>query len=458
MDKILRFLEMHAGVIIILLLVILILDVLFSLIIKQKNVHDLVQKRKNSSGQFYDEILWNNDEVFILLCRKNRCVTYVSANIEKILGIKQEDVMADLHVLEKITARKYIRGVEKQIEKWDKKSLLEIELAYHKAYAEDEHWGKVQLMLTEDGENYLCKFIDITKEHEKHLEMEREIQKAYENDQSKTRFLSKMSHEIRTPMNGMLGMISLAKMNMDHREEAEDYLDKAENMSQFLLSIINDVLDMSRIESGKIELAYERVDIFSLAGKLKDMFQVTVEDKGIKFELELQDFTIRYVVGDELRISQILTNFLSNASKFTSAGGQITLSFRQMHIIGNRVNLMMRVRDTGKGMSPEFMSKIFNPFEQEDATVAKNYGGSGLGMAISDNLVQLMGGHITVDSEPGRGTDFTVFLELPIAEGDQTLPDAGRVISEEKSGEDTFSIKGMRILLAEDNKINLNYS
>lgn len=210
---------------------------------------------------------------------------------------------------------------------------------------------------------------------------------------------------------------------------------------------------MSRIESGKVELANERVDIFAMAEKLRSMFQTTVEDKGIKFVMEISDFTIRYVMGDELRMVQVLTNFLSNASKFTPAGGQITVTFREMHIIDNKANIMMRVRDTGKGMSPEFLSRIFNPFEQESATTAKDFGGSGLGMSIADNLIHLMGGEITVSSELGKGTEFTVFVELPIAEGDQTMPDvnAAGVVTQE---EEEFSIDGYKILLAEDNDVN----
>lgn len=454
MDNILRILEAHAGDIIIVLLIILVVESAVQLIIKQKKSFIKGRSKKDGFQQFQDQISRNGNEVFVLLCVDDNCTVYVSENVQKLLGVSQEDIMSDIHVLERLTQKSYIRELKRKLSQWDRTEPLETELAYYPSGRDGMVWGRITVSLTEDEKYYLCSLIDMTEEYEEKKRLEQQIEKAYESEQSKTRYISKMSHEIRTPMNGMLGMISLAKLNMDRREEAEDYLDKAEKLSQFLFSIINDILDMSRIESGKIELACERVDIFMVAEKLKDMFQVTVEDKGIRFVLEMQDFTVRYVMGDELRISQVMTNFLSNASKFTSSGGQITVTFRQMHIIEGKVNLMMRVRDTGKGMSPEFMSRIFNPFEQEDASVAKNYGGSGLGMAISDNLVSLMGGQITVDSEVGKGTDFTVFLELPIAEGEQKLPGKEGIHLDTESGEDSFSIEGLRILLAEDNKIN----
>lgn len=452
MNNILQTVENHAGLILIILLAVLVIEMMVKLFENSGNRERGSHKGMGDEEKYFREIGNNSQTIQILVKTQDKCVVYVSENVESILGLKAEDIMADIRALEKVTSRKYIRQMEDKLDKWDRTGPLYMEAAYK--IGDQKRRGLINIALTEDEEYYLWTLSDITLEYNRQQEMEEEIEKANRNDQSKTRYLSKMSHEIRTPMNGMLGMISLARLNMEQREEAEDYLVKAEGLSQFLLSIINDVLDMSRIESGKIELANERVDIFALAEKLKNMFQITVEDKGVRFVMEMQDFTIRYVMGDELRISQVMTNFLSNASKFTPAGGQITVTFRQMHVFEDKVNLMMRVRDTGKGMSPEFMSRIFNPFEQEDAGVAKNYGGSGLGMAISDNLVQLMGGHITVDSEPEKGSDFTVFLELPIAQGDQTLPDKEKknLVNDEDAKD--FSLEGFRILLAEDNKIN----
>ena len=176
------------------------------------------------------------------------------------------------------------------------------------------------------------------------------------------------------------------------------------------------------------------------------MFQKTVEAKGLRFNLEFKNFTARYVVGDQLRITQVLVNFLSNAVKFTSQG-EISVTFRQMMLSDDTVSFMVAVKDTGTGMDPKFINSIFRPFQQEDASIAKRFGGSGLGMAITDQLVRLMGGEIVVDSMPGRGSTFTVYLHLPM--GDSPAPVAAR-----KEETDDFSFEGRRILMAEDNETN----
>ena len=453
MGEFLRGIEEHAGLILVVLAVILVCEILLHILRQNGKQSGRRVRRDSDFEEFYNELSTNGKDVFILIRKSDSMVVYVSENTKRILGIEPQLIKDDLWAIKRTMNRKNGRKLEQALDNWNRKEPIRLGLSYQNIETEQQYWGSILVNETEDGKYYLCTIEDITAEHETQTQLKKEIDEVYRQDQSKTTFLSKMSHEIRTPMNGMLGMISLAKMNIEDAKEAGDYLDKAESLSQFLLSIINDILDMSRIESGKVELANERVDIFAMAEKLRSMFQTTVEDKGIKFVMEISDFTIRYVMGDELRMVQVLTNFLSNASKFTPAGGQITVTFREMHIIDNKANIMMRVRDTGKGMSPEFLSRIFNPFEQESATTAKDFGGSGLGMSIADNLIHLMGGEITVSSELGKGTEFTVFVELPIAEGDQTMPDvnAAGVVTQE---EEEFSIDGYKILLAEDNDVN----
>lgn len=453
MGEFLRGIEEHASLILVVLAVILVCEILLHILRQNGKQSGRRVRRDSDFEEFYNELSTNGKDVFILIRKSDSMVVYVSENTKRILGIEPQLIKDDLWAIKRTMNRKNGRKLEQALDNWNRKEPIRLELSYQNIETEQQYWGSILVNETEDGKYYLCTIEDITAEHETQTQLKKEIDEVYRQDQSKTTFLSKMSHEIRTPMNGMLGMISLAKMNIEDAKEAGDYLDKAESLSQFLLSIINDILDMSRIESGKVELANERVDIFAMAEKLRSMFQTTVEDKGIKFVMEISDFTIRYVMGDELRMVQVLTNFLSNASKFTPAGGQITVTFREMHIIDNKANIMMRVRDTGKGMSPEFLSRIFNPFEQESATTAKDFGGSGLGMSIADNLIHLMGGEITVSSELGKGTEFTVFVELPIAEGDQTMPDvnAAGVVTQE---EEEFSIDGYKILLAEDNDVN----
>lgn len=217
-------------------------------------------------------------------------------------------------------------------------------------------------------------------------------------------------------MNGITGMLTLAEGRLTPEHPAMQYLTKANELSGHLLSLINDILDMSRIEAGKVELEQAPFSLRALGGRLYDMFAKTLDANGIHYAANFEEMTADWVIGDELRISQVIINFLSNAVKFTSQG-EIIVTFRQMMLRDGKVDLMVRVHDTGIGMKAEFISRIFRPFEQEDTSTTRRFGGTGLGMAISDQLVKLMGGQIVVESLPESGSDFTVFLSLPVMDG-----------------------------------------
>ena len=217
-------------------------------------------------------------------------------------------------------------------------------------------------------------------------------------------------------MNGITGMLTLAEGRLTPEHPAMQYLTKANELSGHLLSLINDILDMSRIEAGKVELEQAPFSLRALGGRLYDMFAKTLDANGIHYAVNFEEMTADWVIGDELRISQVIINFLSNAVKFTSQG-EIIVTFRQMMLRDGKVDLMVRVHDTGIGMKAEFISRIFRLFEQEDTSTTRRFGGTGLGMAISDQLVKLMGGQIVVESLPESGSDFTVFLSLPVMGG-----------------------------------------
>lgn len=267
------------------------------------------------------------------------------------------------------------------------------------------------------GDNEYDLFIirRVTAEREKVAAYERWLHQAEEASQFKTSFLFRMSHEIRTPMNGITGMLTLAERRLTPEHPAIQYLTKANELSGHLLSLINDILDMSRIEAGKVELEQAPFSLRALGGRLYDMFAKTLDANGIHYAANFEEMTADWVISDELRISQVIINFLSNAVKFTSQG-EIIVTFRQMMLRDGKVDLMVRVHDTGIGMKAEFISRIFRLFEQEDTSTTRRFGGTGLGMAISDQLVKLMGGQIVVESLPESGSDFTVFLSLPVME------------------------------------------
>lgn len=249
-------------------------------------------------------------------------------------------------------------------------------------------------------------------------------------------------------MNGIIGMLSLAQGKLPPDHAAMQYLSKADELSDHLLGLINDILDMSRIEAGKVELEAQPFQLRAFGARLYDMFAKTLEAKGVRYGVDYEDITVDWLLGDELRISQVVINFLSNAVKFTSQG-EVTVTFRQMMLRSDSVDLMLRVHDTGIGMKAEFLDRIFRPFEQEDASTTRRFGGTGLGMAISDQLVKLMGGQIVVSSRPGVGSDFSVFLTLPLAQ-----PPAQ--IQPERPPEPVAPAhaRPCRILMAEDNEVN----
>ena len=410
----------------------------FQLKIKKQN--EAAGVFKGGSGSF--GVPGNGDPVMILRC-KDLYPVYITESFEQQLDVTGDDIKTDIGIfLDKVGSGKDWK-LWKKYRSWDGKQPFTSDFYLERM----KSWYRLEITRSKDGLYDTFQFRDIT-EDKKELEAAKEQLKIAESvSQSKTEFLSSMSHEIRTPMNGIIGMLTLAHGQL-RGHSAENYIIKAEQLSKYLLSVINDILDMSRIEAGKIELESKPFELAALAEKLRNMFQKNVEAKGVAFYVEMKDVDVKYIVGDELRISQILVNFLSNAQKFTEKG-EIRVTFRQLQKENGKVSLMFRVHDTGKGMDAKFISRIFKPFEQESQDITKQYGGSGLGMSITDRLVHLMGGEIVIDSMLGKGSDFSVYLTLPIAEVSEIETE-----QEDETGTD-FTFNGCHILMAEDNEINM---
>ena len=235
---------------------------------------------------------------------------------------------------------------------------------------------------------------------------------AKEANKAKTAFLSNMSHEIRTPMNAIIGLDSLALRRELLEGETKEYLEKIGESAQHLLGLINDILDMSRIESGRMILRKEEFSFRGMLEQINTMVMAQCREKGLKYECSVTGGVSDYYIGDDLKLKQVLINILSNAIKFTDSPGSVKLSVERTATYGDQSSLRFIVRDTGIGMDKAFLPKIFDSFTQEDSSRNNKYGSTGLGMAITKNIVELMNGSISVESEKGVGTEFTVMLTL----------------------------------------------
>ena len=403
-------------------------------------------KGRGAEAIFLQEWKRQSEEVCILLRRRDRMPVYTAGNLREVLGVTltrlREDAASLLAGLDDETERKQRW---KTYLDWDGAKPLVAEAAM-----QNGRWVRFIAHRSRNDNYDLIFGRDITREHQRLEDDKTKLMQVEEAGQSKTTFLSRMSHEIRTPMNGIIGMLALAEGKMQKQDPAMQYLDKANELSAHLLSLINDILDMSRIEAGKVELENKPFSLRAMGDKLYDMFAKTLDARGIRYAVNFEGVTVDWLLGDELRLSQIMINFLSNAVKFTEQG-EIVVTIRQMMLREGNVDLLLRVHDTGQGMDPNFVYRIFRPFEQESIETGKKYGGTGLGMAITDQLVHLMGGQILVESLPGKGSDFTVYLTLPQAEADEQASVTGRA-EDQNQYEDAF--QDCRILMAEDNDIN----
>ena len=235
---------------------------------------------------------------------------------------------------------------------------------------------------------------------------------AEEASKAKTAFLSNMSHEIRTPMNAIIGLNSLAMKDAELSTQTREYLEKIGGSARHLLGLINDILDMSRIESGRLVLRKEEFSFSAMLEQINTMVMAQCSDKGLRFECRVNGRVDDYYIGDDMKLKQVLINILSNAIKFTDAPGSVALTIEQTAVFDDQASLKFAIKDTGIGMSKEFLPKVFDSFTQENSSRSSKYGSTGLGMAITKNIVEMMNGTISVQSEKGVGSEFTVIVTL----------------------------------------------
>ena len=401
-------------------------------------------RRKNTEISYRDELFkklsLNVDDVFLMLDAETAKVDYVSPNIERLLGIPWKEVWQDARALAALHPKdspdrdkNYLEGLlSGQQREWDDE--------YVHLETGERRWFHIVAMGSdvEGRTKHILVMSDRTADKQVNQALSDAVAAAETANRAKSTFLSNMSHDIRTPMNAIIGFTTLAISNIDDKDRVKDYLTKTLASSNHLLSLINDVLDMSRIESGKIHLEEVEVNLSDVLHDLKTIVSGQIYAKQLELYMDVMDVTDEDVYCDKTRLNQILLNLLSNAIKFTPAGGTVSVRVRQLagkvHGCGQ---YEFRIKDNGIGMSPEFAKKIFEPFERERTSTVSRIQGTGLGMAITKNIVDMMGGTIEVQTAQGKGTEFTVCVPM-------------RAQTEQRPVEKITELEGLKALVVDD--------
>ena len=403
-----------------------------------------VLRRKNTEILYRDELFQklsrNVDDVFLMVDAKTSKVDYVSPNVERLLGIPWKEVRQDVRVLAELhpkddpdREKNFLEGLQRgQQREWD--------AAYMHQETNELRWFHIVAMGSEvEGRTkYILVLSDRTADRQVNQALSDAVAAAETANRAKSTFLSNMSHDIRTPMNAIIGFTTLALSNLDDKERVKDYLAKTLASSNHLLSLINDVLDMSRIESGKIHLEEVEVNLSDVLHDLKTIVSGQIYAKQLELYMDAMDVTDEDVYCDKTRLNQVLLNLLSNAIKFTPAGGTVSVRVRQLAgKVRGCGQYEFRVKDNGIGMSPEFAQKIFEPFERERTSTVSRIQGTGLGMAITKNIVDMMGGTIEVQTAQGKGTEFIIRVPM-------------RAQAEHRPVEKITELEGLKALVVDD--------
>ncbi len=411
-------------------------------IVIQKNRTNL--RKKDTEILYRDELFqklsMNVDDVFLMLDAKTYQADYVSPNVEKLLGITVEQIRKDICILEKLYPAEHEDPEKNYLEEIRVHEQREWDFEYVHLKTGEKRWFHNIAMGSElnGKKKYILVMSDRTSDWKMNQALSEAVRAAETANNAKSTFLSNMSHDIRTPMNAIIGFTTLAVSNIDDKKLVRDYLGKILFSSNHLLSLINDILDMSRIESGKLNLEETEVSLSEVLHDLKTIISGQIHAKQLELYMDAMDVTNEDVYCDKTRLNQVLLNLLSNAVKFTPAGGTISVRLRQCPGIQKGSGLYeIRVKDTGIGMSQEFVQKIFSPFERERTSTVSRTHGTGLGMAITKNIVDMMGGTIEVQTVQGKGTEFIVRLPLRIQPKQHTI---------EKIAE----LEGLKALVADD--------
>lgn len=405
-----------------------------------------IQRLKNKDAQilYRDELFStlsvNVNDVFIMLNEHDFHVDYISPNVERLLGIPEDEVRKNIHRIDcLIQNTDTVRVLDKLPEikpgeqyEWDREYI-------HQKTGEIRWFRTLALCRDIKGENkHIIVLSDRTRDKQINQALEEAVGAAESANRAKSTFLSNMSHDIRTPMNAIIGFATLLGANTSDEAKVKDYVSKILSSSNHLLSLINDVLDMSRIESGKIHIEETETNLSEVLHDLRTIVGGQIYAKQLELYMDTLDVVNENVYCDRVRLNQVLLNLLSNSIKFTPPGGTVSVRVAQLESVSEESGLYeFRIKDTGIGMSREFAERVFNPFERERNSTVSKIQGTGLGMSIAKNIVDMMGGTIEVFTEQGKGTEFVVRLKL-------------RLRSECKTDVRIQALEGLKALVVDD--------
>ena len=400
--------------------------------------------------QLFSTLSDNVDDAFVMVDTKTMAVDYISPNVSRLVGLEIDENVIGTSI-SALGGDEIYFGVGKHLKENPHAQKLEWDKEFIHPVTLEKRWFHVlvYVSLILKVPKYIIVLSDRTKEHALNQSLSNALSLAQSANKAKSNFLANMSHDIRTPMNAIVGFAGLIEDNAAQPDKVKDYAHKITYSSKHLLSLINDILDMSKIESGETSLKLSDFSLQELEEELQGIIGPQARSKGLYFAIGYKGQLPSMVHSDKMRINQILLNLLSNAVKYTPAGGHVRLemSAKPGHS-PEFCYVQFVVQDDGYGMSEEFQQQLFKPFTREYNEETRDVQGTGIGMAIVKNIVELLGGNITVVSVKGRGTTFTVALELAVP---KLAKDKATAKDEEQQ---EVSLKGLKVLAAEDNSIN----
>ncbi len=386
--------------------------------IKEKDQE--IEYRKRQFDIFGTYLANNTDDVYLMLSAQERRAEYVSANVERVLGVSEEQVLEDIRAFGRASyiSRQEIGFAElEKMKPGDSINAVMSERVHQKTGKHMWFRESIYCVSLQGASKIVVYLSDRTKERETQDTLTQALDMAQVANRAKSVFLSNVSHDIRTPMNAIMGLVTLLEQDARNPEHVLEYTQRIGAASHHLLGLINDVLDMNKIEGGNATLNITNVDIADMIDELNVIIRPQARAKDQTFKIFASAFNYEHLLGDRLRIDQILINILSNAVKYTPNGGHIEMYINELPGIAQEYSrVQFIVQDNGQGMSEEYLKVIFEPFTREKNTRTDEIQGTGLGMAITKSLVDLMGGSIQVESKVGEGSKFTLELDLHIRE------------------------------------------